>query len=128
MGFLSEEGNEKILDPAAVAKYVLADTEHYQGLLKHFLSSATAFYDELFKLSAKGDGINVRKMLHSLRFSTRTIGATRLYRLASNLEETLDSSGLDYIKSGIPKLETELSLLKIEIKQFLSSSKGENGL
>lgn len=117
----TKQHKRPVLEPQTATKYVLSDPKHYQGILQHLYDGIDGFYRELVAFYATQDKKHIRRLLHNLRFSCKTVGATELYFLATELEEQIDNSVFSAAKDRLPELQEALYSLKDAIQTQLET-------
>lgn len=100
------------LDVKSIVPKTLSNMDLYTNLV-------SKFYEQYANLQLDPQSLEYSDTLHTFKGLSGTIGATRLYELAKELEKTYDPSTLD-------SLHNELRLVCLEIEQYFLTASSED--
>lgn len=109
--------NDKILDIKRALADMGGDREIYKEVLAVFLLDTPQLLDDL-TLAYKDKNLALLKRLsHSVKSSSRTIGGLSMGDAASRLEKELQKNTPENIQAHIQQLKTEFMLLTETLKR-----------
>lgn len=88
----------KFLDVKTGMTYCLNSEEFYESIIKEFRT--TSKYEEIQELFDNADLVNYAIMVHGIKSSALTIGATEVSSMAKGLEFAAKSEDIDYLKAN----------------------------
>lgn len=95
----------------------------YVRLLGEFMDQNKHAPSRLSKDLAAGHKDDATLLVHSIKGSAGTLGASALQKLAGNLENVLRNNDIDRAQSLLPQFEDELSGLSDDLLDFLSRTR-----
>jgi len=108
---------DKIILPNIPNLDISVGLSYLAGNEKLYIKILTNFYDDYNSLNLENlDVEEFKRMIHSLKGLSASIGATNIHKMAEELDKTQD-------KSLLPKFSQELNLLLKELENFISKNK-----
>jgi HPt (histidine-containing phosphotransfer) domain-containing protein len=112
-----------VLDTQVLAALQELEQRSQAGLLAHlitlYLQEATAQLAALHEAVAHGDGGRVEEVAHGLRGSSAQLGATRMTRLCTSLQEDAGTHNLSRAAARVADLTREFSRVQVALEAVL---------
>ena len=105
------------LDTVSALKFCTGDEEFYTEILEDF-TGPDYNKDEIDETLNAGDMDNYETMVHALKSTAKTIGATGLSEMALKLETAAKSGDMDYINNNHALVMNEYEALVESIKKL----------
>jgi len=110
--------DEKIADLEKGLENLGVDKKTYKEILKSYHQENKDLAEKMRKLVENNQYKEAADIVHKFKSSTGSIGASKLYQLAVNLQKALENENYDQIKSLESKFEEKLELLLEMIKNY----------
>ncbi len=94
--------------------------EFVRGLVEAYLEQAPRLLDAIEQAVADGDRERLRFSAHTLKGSSRSVGAVRLGGLCERMED--DQEGLGDLRPVVASARVELDAVRAELEQFTGAS------
>ena len=128
-----ESGNEKLfgtlntigIDVQTGNHYCQDDPQIYEMLLREYVKGAVAKQHDLQECYVAGDWKNYAIHLHSLKSTSRMIGAMELSEIAAKLETAADKLQVDIIQSGHNGMMERYMSIVEAIRQVTTTEDGQ---
>ena len=128
-----ESGNEKLfgvlntigIDVQTGNHYCQDDPQIYEMLLREYVKGAVAKQHDLQECYVAGDWKNYAIHVHSLKSTSRMIGAMELSEIAAKLETAADKVQVDIIQSGHNGMMERYMSIVEAIRQVTTTEDGQ---
>jgi len=106
-------------------QYCQNDPQIYEMLLQEYVKGAVAKQHDLQECYVAGDWKNYAIHVHSLKSTSRMIGAIELSEIAANLETAADKMQIDIIKSGHNGMMERYMAIAEAIREVTTTEDGQ---
>ena len=100
-----------VLDLARALEAMDNDRELYGEILSLYLDSTASLLDEMETQSQTEDMVSLKRSAHTLKSSSRTVGALRLGSRSEHLEKNTPSLSAEETAGAISRLRSEFGQL-----------------
>ncbi len=97
--------------------------EFVAGLVETYLKQASRLLDAIEQAVADGDREQLRRSAHTLKGSSRSVGAMRLGALGERVEHEHEQEGLSDLPPVVASARVELDAVRAELEQFTGGAR-----
>jgi len=117
--------NESI-DPSRLMEATGGNIKVAGTMLNKFLTSATQQLNALETAMKDGDASELKKIAHSMKGASKTVGAERLADTAHSLEQKGSAQDIDDADALLEEMSAELKNVRQGVKDFIDGSATQN--
>ena len=118
-----EKNREYLINVNEGLKYCSQDMEMYKEILDTYLQLGMENIMNITKLYNNGDWTNYGIQVHSLKSTSLSVGAKKLYDMALNLEKAAKEENISYITSNHEEMIHTYKKVLEEIEEYFNKER-----